>query len=132
MDTAKDIDLYRTAKRWADAHYMVPSAYKSMAIQKKYIELYEYKHGDKNAYYGKSEGKLGKWRKEKWVDVESYLNGMVKPCGSVPYSDASYVACRPLAKLKKMPREAIEAGLKAKKEFKHNSVDWNNFIGIYK
>jgi len=39
-EKAKDPELYAQAVSYADAVYARPSAYKSMAIQKQYIKLY--------------------------------------------------------------------------------------------
>ena len=83
---AKDEKLYMMAKSYADSIYKTHSAYKSMAIQKKYLELYNQKYGNKNAYYGNNKGALSNWRNQNWVDVESYLKGNIVPCGSVDYN----------------------------------------------
>jgi len=57
-----DQRLYDAVKRHASTVYDKPSAYKSMYIQKKYVEL-----GGK---YSDSESKpLKKWMDEKWINV---------------------------------------------------------------
>jgi hypothetical protein len=123
----KDEKLYSIAKQYADLVYKTHSAYKSMAIQKKYIELYNEKYGDKNAYYGKNKGALSNWRNENWVDVESYLKGDIVPCGSVEYNrNKTYVACRPLADLKKYKN--LDKILQLKKKLKEKSIDWEKYL----
>ncbi|NDC23092.1 MAG: hypothetical protein EBZ49_03030 [Proteobacteria bacterium] len=125
MAEPKDYDLYSKARDWADAHYKTHSAYKSMAIQKKYKELYGAKYSG-NPYVGKSQRNLEKWRNEKWVDVEDYLKGKITKCGSKSYDDNNdYVACRPLSQLEKMDYNSIRSKLLEKKKMKHDSIEWD-------
>ena len=127
MSEPRDSKLYEQAKQWADEHYKTHSAYKSMAIQRKYNELYSEIHNIGNPYIGKAKRDLQKWRNEQWIDVEDYLKGRITKCGSKPY-DASknYVACRPLSELQKMDYNVIREHLKQKKKSKHNSIDWTD------
>jgi hypothetical protein len=63
MPTPTNQKLYDQVKRYADSIYEKPSAYKSGFIVKKYKELggkYADDHKEKN---------LGRWFKERWVDV---------------------------------------------------------------
>ena len=115
----KDEKLYIMAKNYADSIYKTHSAYKSMAIQKKYIDLYNTKYGNRNAYSGKNKGALSNWRDENWVDIESYLKGEIIPCGSVEYDNKkTYVACRPLDDLKKYDKKDLIELLNLKKRVK--------------
>lgn len=127
MELAKDKLLYKVAKDWADRTYKVPGAYKSMAIQKKYMELFKEKYGEAvKAYIGNTKGgKLQHWRNEKWTDVDSYLKGTPKKCGSVPYNNKkSYVACRPMKTLVKTPKKILQEKLIDKKKLKHEMLKW--------
>jgi len=125
MSEPSDIKLYEQAKRWADEHYKTHSAYKSMAIQKRYKELYTEKHSG-NPYIGKAKRDLLKWRNEHWVDVEEFLRGRITRCGSKPYDETTdYVACRPLSELQKMDDKQIREKLREKKAMKHNSIQWD-------
>ena len=82
--------LYKKAKSIADKKYERHSAYKSMFIQKKYIEL-----GGKYKRKGK---KLSNWRKEEWVEITPYLKENKKiVCGS----SNNKKGCRPLKRINK-------------------------------
>ena len=89
-----DKKLYMMAKKDADLKYKVPSAYKSMYIQKKYKELGgRYKNKKKNI------GDTKRWLKEEWVVVSEYLNGNKKiVCGT---SEIKKKVCRPLVRINK-------------------------------
>ena len=90
MDNILNPRLYSKAKKIADETYKKPSAYKSMFIQKKYMEL-----GGK--YKKKTKG-LATWRKEKWVSVKDYLNDKIIECGDDKIGNN---ACRPTKKINK-------------------------------
>lgn len=63
MPTPIDKELYELAKKIVYSQYEKPSAYRSMALQKKYKELGGRYAGKKN------EGHLTQWQKEKWKDI---------------------------------------------------------------
>ncbi len=87
-----DKKLYSMAKKDADLKYKVPSAYKSMYIQKKYKEL-----GGRYKNKKKKEGETNRWLKEEWVVVSEYLNNNKKiVCGS---SQIKNKVCRPLKRI---------------------------------
>jgi hypothetical protein len=63
MPSPANQELYERAKEIVYAQYTKPSAYRSMALQKKYKEL-------GGTYIGKkSKGELTRWQNEKWQDV---------------------------------------------------------------
>ena len=93
--------LYAKAKKIADDTYKKPSAYKSMFIQKKYMEL-----GGKYKKKGKG---LATWRKEKWVSVKDYLNGKIIECGDDKIGNN---ACRPTKRINKDTPITIQEVLK--------------------
>ena len=91
MENAIDKSLYRKAKEIADATYKRPSAYKSMFISKKYMEM-----GGK--FKGKSKGRLSRWSSEKWVQVVPYLEtGAKVVCGE----GSNTKGCRPTKRINK-------------------------------
>lgn len=91
MENAIDKNLYRKAKEIADATYKRPSAYKSMFISKKYMEL-----GGK--FKAKSVGRLSNWRKSEWVQVVPYLEtGEIIECGK----GSNTKGCRPTKRVNK-------------------------------
>ena len=91
MENAIDKNLYLKAKKIADATYKRPSAYKSMFISKKYMEL-----GGK--FKGKSKGKLSSWLRSEWVQVVPFLEtGKKVVCGE----GSNTKACRPTKRINK-------------------------------
>jgi len=93
--------LYAKAKKIADDTYKKPSAYKSMFIQKKYMEL-----GGKYKKKGKG---LATWRKEKWVSVKEYLEGNIVECGD---DKIGINACRPTKRINKDTAITIQQVIK--------------------
>ena len=91
MENAIDKNLYLKAKKIADATYDRPSAYKSMFISKKYMEM-----GGK--FKGKSKGRLSNWRSESWIQVVPFLEtGKRVVCGE----GSNTKGCRPSKKVNK-------------------------------
>lgn len=79
------------------------SAYRSMAIVKKYKEL-------GGTYSGKKESSgTTQWLKEKWVKVEDFINGKSVPCG---YDDRNKHACRPSVRVNSKTPITIQEVLK--------------------
>jgi hypothetical protein len=131
-EKAKDPSLYAQAVAFADATHARPSAYKSMAIQKKYMELYREKYGDGDAYKGKRKmSSLEKWRSEKWTDVESYLKGDPKPCGFTPDKPRKGLpACRPLKVLQQIPASVARKAVTLKRK-ETGTIDWEKMVEEY-
>lgn len=129
MDKALNKDLYMKAKEKADRKFKEKtSAYKSMYIVAEYERM-----GGK--FKGKKNGKLSKWREEKWIQVVPFLeNGERIPCGS----GADKKSCRPTKIIDKNTPLTInqlikmhgkEKLLKFAKEKKKNMgkrADWKN------
>ena len=92
-DNILNPDLYRQAKRKADAIFEKHGAYKSMYIQTQYKKL-----GGK--YKGKKPTQgVTRWNKEKWVQVLPYLkNGKEISCG---FDNKKDKVCRPLVRINK-------------------------------
>jgi hypothetical protein len=96
MSEPTDKELYAKIVDEVNKSYKKPSAYRSMAYTKNYMKAFEEKHGDKkDAYVGKNPGELKKWRKEKWIDVKSYLRDPenLVACGSESYGKDEYPLC---------------------------------------
>lgn len=121
--------LYQQVVKQAKTKFEVwPSAYASMWVQKTYQEK-----GGK--YSGpKKDAGTTRWRDEKWVNMNEFLKGNIKPCGMPAGIDK---ACRPLIRINKnTPITASEvvkkhgkqktqelADAKAKSQ-KDNRVNW--------
>lgn len=95
--------LYRKAYNEITKKYGTTSAYRSMAIVKRYKEM-----GGK--YRGKKKQSEGttRWLKENWIQVIPFVTlGKIVPCGA---SDRRKHACRPLKRVsKKTPLTISEA-----------------------
>lgn len=114
-----DENLYKKTKEEVDKVYDKPSAYRSMAYSRFYLRAYREKYGnDKKAYTGKKAGQLEKWRRDKWVDIRSYVDTPddVKACGAVEYGRKEYPLCMPLNKAKKYDKTELIALLNRKAE----------------
>ena len=126
MENALNPKLYTKAKKIADETYKKPSAYKSMFIQKKYMEL-----GGKFKKKGKG---LSTWRKEKWVSVKDYLEGNIVVCGDDKIGNN---ACRPTKRInkdtaitiqqviKKFGREKVKKAVNKKIKNMKLRLDWD-------
>lgn len=134
MESAKDIELYQEAKRFIDGIYERPSAYKSMAISKRYMDLYKEKYGSADAYRGAPNSKLAKWRAEKWTDVESYIAGKHRPCGDPELKrkrkgrgSRNLPACRPLKVLERIPERVLKIAISKKRM--GEGIQWEDILG---
>ena len=94
--------LYEKAKKKADEVYKKHSAYKSMYIQKTYMDM-----GGKYKVKGKG---LATWRKEEWIQVKPYLeSGKKLVCGG---AERKNKVCRPLKRINDKTPITIEELLK--------------------
>lgn len=119
MATPVDSKLYDEAKKYVDKIYDKPSAYRSMAYTRFYLRAFREKYGDaKKAYSGKKPGDLETWRREKWIDIRSYLDTPRAPksCGAVEYGKGEYPLCMPESKAKKYSDKELEALLYQKSQ----------------
>ncbi len=110
MPEPTDQDLYNKSKREVDKNYDKPSAYRSMAYTRTYLKNYREKYGDdKKAYKGKNPEELKTWRKEKWVDVKSFLQNPKTPtaCGNAPIKSGEYPLCMPMSDLSKYNKSEL-------------------------
>ncbi len=94
--------IYRKAKKIADETYKRPGAYKNMFLVRKYKEL-------GGTYKGEKTNKLKRWREEKWVSVEDYLNGNKIECGD---SKIGNNACRPTKRINTLTPITIQEVIK--------------------
>ena len=108
MSEPKDEELYAASKREVDKSYDKPSAYRSMAYSKTYMKKYREKYGDGDAYKGKNPGSLSRWRRERWIDVKSFLKDPKNPvaCGSVERK-RYYPLCMPIAKARSYSKSEL-------------------------
>ena len=101
MAEPSDQELYNKSKEEVNKNYDKPSAYRSMAYARTYLKNYREKYGDdKKAYKGKNPENLKTWRKEKWVDVKSFVKDPKNPtaCGNAPIKKGEYPLCMPISK----------------------------------
>jgi hypothetical protein len=119
MAEPTDMKLYNETKDKVDKIYDKPSAYRSMAYTRFYLRAYREKYGnDKKAYKGKKPGELEKWRRDKWLDVRSFVDTPKDPkaCGSIEYGKDEYPLCMPESKLKRYSKNELITFLNRKAE----------------
>ena len=119
MAEPTDERLYNETKKHVDGIYDKPSAYRSMAYTRFYLRAFREKYGnDKKAYTGKKPGDLARWRKEKWVDIRSYLDTPSDPkaCGNVKNAKGEYPLCMPEKKAETYSKGELNALLNRKAE----------------
>ena len=119
MAEPTDMKLYNETKDKVDKIYDKPSAYRSMAYTRFYLRAYREKYGnDKKAYKGKKPGELEKWRRDKWLDVRSFIDTPKDPkaCGSIEYGKDEYPLCMPESKLKRYNKNELITFLNRKAE----------------
>jgi hypothetical protein len=110
MPEPSDQELYNKAKAEVNKNYDKPSAYRSMAYTRTYLKLYREKYGDdKKAYRGENPEELKTWRKEKWIDVKSFLQNPKKPtiCGNAPIKKGEYPLCMPTKEVAKYNKSEL-------------------------
>lgn len=110
MAEPSDQALYNKSKDEVDKTYDKPSAYRSMAYTRTYLKNYREKYGDdKKAYKGKNPENLKTWRKEKWIDVKSFLKDPKNPtaCGNAPIKKGEYPLCMPVKQLAKYNKSEL-------------------------
>ena len=119
MSIPVDEKLYNETKKKVDEIYDKPSAYRSMAYTRFYLRAFREKYGEKkSAYKGKRPGDLEKWRREKWVDIRSFLDTPEDPkaCGGIEYGKKEYPLCMPISKAKRYNKQELTALLYRKAE----------------
>ena len=129
MNEPVDEALYAQTKKMVDKMYDRPSAYRSMAYSRFYMKAFKEKYGDKRPYKGGNQpGELEKWRREKWIDVRSYLETPDKPraCGSV--NSKEYAFCMPQSNLKKYSNKELVALLNRKEDIESKRLVKEPFL----
>jgi hypothetical protein len=119
MAEPSDQELYNSSKREVDKNYDKPSAYRSMAYTRTYLKNYREKYGDaKKAYKGKNPEELKTWRKEKWIDVKSFLQKPKNPtaCGNAPIKSGEYPLCMPISDIAKYNKSELNLLVKRKNQ----------------
>jgi len=131
MAEPTDIKLYNETKDKVDKIYDKPSAYRSMAYTRFYLRAYREKYGnDKKAYKGKKPGELEKWRRDKWLDVRSFVDTPKDPkaCGSIEYGKDEYPLCMPESKLKRYSKNELISFLNRKAELGKKRLVKESFL----
>lgn len=123
----KESKIYKDVKKEADKKFdEKTSAYKSMWISREYK-----KRGGKVVDSEKSKRLYNWFRKEKWYEVKSYLDGEKKPCGV-----GEVDLCRPenapegsskdFITIDKVSRSMYERARDLKKKGKR--INWNELV----
>ena len=110
MAEPSDMSLYNKSKEEVNKNYDKPSAYRSMAYARTYLKNYREKYGDdKKAYKGKNPEELKTWRKEKWIDVKSFVKDPKNPtaCGNAPIKKGEYPLCMPVSQAAKYNKSEL-------------------------
>jgi hypothetical protein len=131
MAEPTDMKLYNETKDKVDKIYDKPSAYRSMAYTRFYLRAYREKYGnDKKAYKGKKPGELEKWRRDKWLDVRSFVDTPKDPkaCGSIEYGKDEYPLCMPESKLKRYSKNELITFLNRKAELGKKRLVKESFL----
>jgi hypothetical protein len=130
MAEPNDQELYNKSKAEVDKSYDKPSAYRSMAYVRTYMKNYREKYGNDNAYKGRNPGSLRVWRKEKWVDIQSYLKDPKNPiaCGTADRKPREYPLCMPMKDIKKYSKSELEALVKRKNELGKRTLIKADFL----
>lgn len=105
MSTPSNVVLYQKAIEEINKSYGTKtSAYRSMAIVKKYKELGGTYEGTKSKSTGTT-----RWLNEKWVKVADYITGKRTPCG---YDDRNKHACRPSVRINAQTPITVQEAIK--------------------
>jgi hypothetical protein len=110
MAEPSDMALYNKSKEEVNKNYDKPSAYRSMAYTRTYLKNYREKYGDdKKAYKGEKPENLKTWRKEKWIDVKSFVKDPNNPtaCGNAPIKKGEYPLCMPVSQAQKYNKSEL-------------------------
>jgi hypothetical protein len=110
MAEPSDVALYNKSKEEVNKNYDKPSAYRSMAYARTYLKNYREKYGDdKKAYKGKNPEELKTWRKEKWIDVKSFVKDPKNPtaCGNATIKKGEYPLCMPVSQAAKYNKSEL-------------------------
>jgi len=119
MAEPSDQELYNKAKDEVNKSYDKPSAYRSMAYTRTYLKKYREKYGDdKKAYRGKNPENLKTWRREKWVDVKSFVKDPKNPtsCGNAPIKKGEYPLCMPVSDARKYNKSELNLLIQRKNQ----------------
>jgi hypothetical protein len=119
MSKPVDEELYRKVKTEVDKSYDKPSAYRSMAYTRAYMKAFREKYGPKkSAYAGKNPEELEGWRKEKWIDIKSFVENPTNPvpCGNAPVEKGEYPLCMPKNEAMKYSESELKLLMRRKSE----------------
>ena len=122
--------LYLDVKKLADETYKRDGLYKSAFI----VKTYKAKGGK---YKGNKTDNTTKWFKQKWIDMNKYLDGKIVECGRNKDSMRKFPACRPLYKegeniltanevIKKYGKDKIRKVINKKIKNPNFRINWNN------
>lgn len=131
MPDPTDVELYNKAKEEVNKSYDKPSAYRSMAYTKTYLQLFREKYGDdKKAYTGKNPEGLKTWRREKWIDVKSVLRDPKNPvaCGNAPIKSGEYPLCMPIKQLAKYNESELRTLVRNKNKLGQKTLVKENVL----
>jgi hypothetical protein len=114
--------LYEQVKKKVYKEQPRHSLYRSARVIKEYKALNgSFKETNPNPL------NIKKWFMQEWLDVESFINGLEKPCGSVKSN--KYPLCRPKAILEKMSEEELNKMLDEKQKLKEKPLRTEKILG---
>jgi len=117
-----DNRIYMKAKEIVYKQYDKPSAYRSMALVKKYKDMGGRLEKEKTG------GGTAKWRSERWVNLSPYAEGLTSDrfqykCGQKAPNQKGPSVCRPSSEVKRYSKAQIKQAVKIKSSGK--VINWN-------
>jgi len=128
MDKYLDRSIYEKAKKEVYSDYKKPSAYRSMALVKKYQSLGgRLRNAGALGKPSKTKGTTQTWLKEKWKNLTPYAQGLSGKadfvCGKKHPQQTKPSVCRPLKDVKKYTKAQLQKAVQIKN--KGGVIDWN-------
>ena len=119
-----DKSIYMKAKEIVYKQYDKPSAYRSMALVKKYKDM-----GGRLEKGENQEKGTRSWLVERWVNLTPYAEGLTSDrfqykCGEKAPRQKGPSVCRPSSEVKKYSKAQIRRAVGLKSDVK--VIDWNN------
>ena len=117
-----DKSIYMKAKEIVYKQYDKPSAYRSMALVKKYKDMGGRLEKEKTG------GGTRIWRTQRWVNLSPYAEGLTSDrfqykCGQKAPNQKGPSVCRPSSEVKRYSKAQIKQAVKIKSSGK--VINWN-------
>jgi hypothetical protein len=122
----KNRKLYEEIKKEIYEKQPKNSLYRSTRI----VKEYKNRNGQFRESKSKEQMNIPKWFKQDWIDVQSYMEGKEKKCGSV--KNDKYPLCRPKKILEKLTEEQMKKMLDEKQKLKEKPLITKKVLGTDK